>query len=488
MPVLELRGIEKRFGPVAALRGVDFSLERGTVHALLGENGAGKSTLMRITYGLLHADGGEIAIDGKATTIPSPRVARAHGIGMVHQHFTSVPALTVAENIRLAGGDPRITDRSPRALRTLLSGLALGALVEDLSVGLKQQLEIVKALAGDARILLLDEPTAVLAPSEVDDLISTLRSFVAEGGSVVFITHKLDEALRAADFVTVLRQGRVTLSAGITGQTEERLAHAMIGEDLGPGTIPEARPVRGAGGGTELALVMENATVAAVDGRGPGLQGASLSVSPGELVGVAAIEGNGQRELMLVIAGALSPASGRVETAQPVALVPEDRTTEGLIPELSLSENVQLAAPGREGRWIDWPGVRRRTADLLTRFDVRAPSPDVPAAVLSGGNQQKLILGRALEQQPRVLVAENPTRGLDIRATVEIHRRLREAAAAGVAVILYSSDLDEVLDLAQRIVVLANGRLSEMRMPVDRNLVGRAMLAVSPLPPLKADS
>lgn len=487
MPVLELRGIEKRFGPVAALRGVDFSLERGTVHALLGENGAGKSTLMRIAYGLVHADAGEIAIDGKATAIPSPRVARAHGIGMVHQHFTSVPALTVAENIRLAGGDPRITDRSPRALRALLSGLALEALVEDLSVGLKQQLEIVKALAGDARILLLDEPTAVLAPSEVDDLIGTLRSFVAEGGSVVLITHKLDEAVRAADFVTVLRQGRVTLSAGITGQTEESLAHAMIGADLEPAApVPGPGPVRGTLGGSEFALVMENATVAAVDGRGPGLKDASLSVFPGELVGVAAIEGNGQRELMLVIAGALSPASGRVETAHPVALVPEDRTTEGLIPELSLSENVQLAAPGREGRWIDWPGVRRRTADLLTRFDVRAPSPDVPAAVLSGGNQQKLILGRALEQQPRVLVAENPTRGLDIRATVEIHRRLREAAAAGVAVIVYSSDLDEVLDLAERVVVLANGRLSEMKMPADRNLVGRAMLAVSPL--VAADS
>ena len=476
-PSLSLERISKHFGPVRALHQVDFSLESGTVHALLGENGAGKSTLMHVAYGLIPADSGEIRIGGRPVRMSSPRVARAHGIGMVHQHFTSVPALTVAENIQLAGG--RAGARLP-AFAGFITGLELDARVEELSVGRKQQLEIVKALATDAKILLLDEPTAVLAPSEIEQLIDAIRAFASDGGSVVLITHKLDEALRAADFVTVLRQGVVTLYSAITGQTKETLAEAMIGEGLSQPVLRSNDS--GLSGSAAYAVALEGVSVAPIEGRGPGLREASFSLLPGELVGVAAIEGNGQRELMLVVAGLLQPTSGSIKVAGPVALVPEDRTTEGLIPDFSLAENVALGLGDRgawvRGPWIDWAEARRQTADLMAGFDVRAPGPDVAALALSGGNQQKLVLARALDQHPRVLVAENPTRGLDIRASAAVHARLRQAAADGIAVLVYSSDLDEILELAQRVVVVAGGRVVHPNPPLDRAVVGKAMLGL----------
>jgi len=473
---LELRQIVKRFGSVQALRGADFSLLPGRVHALLGENGAGKSTLMHVAYGMTAADAGEILVDGVPVAIRSPRDARALGIGMVHQHFTSIPALTVDENIRLAGGR---FDRSAEsgALAQLWRGLDPDATVESLPVGQKQRLEIVKALAAGARILLLDEPTAVLAPAEVDELLAAVRLFATQGGAVVLITHKLDEVLAVADEVTVLRHGRVTLAGAAAGQTEASLATAMIGTAAGPPPAPVAGSAPGA-----IVARLEGARVAPLDGRGPGVLEATITLRAGELVGVAAVEGNGHRELLLGLAGVLPVLAGQREVVEPVALVPEDRTTEGLVPSFTLTENMVLGLGGNRwgtGPWVDWAAARGRTAALLSAHDVRAPGPGALAGMLSGGNQQKLILARALEAQPSVLVVENPTRGLDIRAAGAVHDRLREAAAAGIAVVVYSSDLDEVLALTGRLLVVVRGRVLPMAAGASREAVGAAMLGVA---------
>lgn len=478
-PALELTGIRKRFRSVTALDGADFVLQSGTVHALLGENGAGKTTLMHVVFGLVAADSGAIRVRGQSALIASPRDALRLGIGMVHQHFTSVPALTVGENLALSGRTDGQTDR--RTVERLMAGLDLSARVESLSVGLKQRLEVVKALSANARILLLDEPTAVLVPSEVEDLLTAAREFANAGGAVVLITHKLDEVFAGADEVTVLRAGRVTLSGPLAAESRESLARAMIGESTAP---PRSRESRVAGLESDPPVVqMREVTVPPWDARSPGLRAATLLVRPGEIVGVVAVEGNGQRELMLSVAGVLAPSAGTLEVAQPVALVPEDRTTEGLIPAMSLAENVLLGRPDdpawTNGPWIDWGAAERATAELLERFDVRATGPRAPAALLSGGNQQKLVLARGLSRRPRVLVVENPTRGLDLRATVLMHERLREVAAAGVAVLMYSSDLDEVLQLATRLVVVCRGALVEFTPPFERGRVGQAMLGVT---------
>ena len=472
---LELVGIRKNFGSVQALGGADFVLHPGTVHALLGENGAGKSTLMHVAFGMIAADEGVIRVDGQPVRIDSPRDARRLGVGMVHQHFTSVPALTVRENLDLAGG------REDGGAAGFLSGLDLEARVEELSVGQKQRLEVAKALATGARILLLDEPTAVLVPSEIEELLQAVREFAASGGSAVLITHKLDEVFAVADDVTVLRKGVVTLSGALQGETRESLAKAMIGE-----APPSATISRLATRDLQLppAVTIQDATVPPRDARSPGLRKASLVIHPGEIVGVAAVEGNGQRELMLAVAGILHASQGVVSVEQPTALIPEDRTTEGLIPAMSVVENVVLGrgkdAAWSRGAWLDWQAAERVGTDIMTRFDVRAPGPRAVIATLSGGNQQKLVLGRGLSTQPRVLVVENPTRGLDLRATAEMHQHLRSAAAGGVAVLVHSSDLDEVLLLADRVVVVCRGELTELSPPFERGRVGQAMLGVPP--------
>ena len=484
-PVLELRGIAKRFGSVRALHGADFLLAPGEVHALLGENGAGKTTLMLVALGLLRPEEGELRVDGILQVVDSPRTARTLGIGMVHQHFTSVPALTVAENVALGAGHGIGRGLSAPAAGTvqarLWTGLDPAAKVETIPVGLRQRLEIVKALAADARILLLDEPTAVLTPPEVDDLLDTVRRFAADGGSVVLITHKLDEVFRVADRVTVLRDGRVTLTAPLPEVTPDQVAEAMLGrvaEATAAGAPPRTRPSPTPGG--ELRVDARGLRLAGLDGRGIGLEGADLMVHAGEIVGLAAVEGNGHRELLHAVAGLASPLAGLLRVDGPVALVPEDRTTEGLIPELSLAENVTLGlgaeAPWVRRGWIDWPAARARTRQLLIEFDVRAPGPSAKALALSGGNQQKLVMARALEGRPKVLVAEGPTRGLDIAATAAVHGHLRRAAREGVAVLLYSADLDEVLSLAHRVVVVARGRLFPVEPAMSRGLIGRLML------------
>jgi len=484
---LQLVGIEKRFGPVHALRGVNFLLAPGEVHALLGENGAGKSTLMHVAYGLARPDAGQIRFDGVARRVASPRVARASGIGMVHQHFTSVPALTVAENVALAAGWRVVPHEIRERARALSERIGLPLDPDQragrLSVSLKQRLEIVKALATDARILLLDEPTAVLAPAESEELLKMVRTFTARGGSAVLITHKLDEVLRAADRVTVLRQGVVTLETAVADQSVESLAEAMIGGGAGVAVSGPAPAAPAPLGGREL-IRCNALELSRESGYGIAIRHATLSVRAGEIVGIAAVEGNGQRELLRAVAGRIVPLRGKLQVAQPVGFIPEDRTSEGLIPTFSLTENVVLGrgaeAPWVRGGRIDWRAAEARTAELLQELQIAATGPSMRAASLSGGNQQKLIVARELSRVPAVIVAENPTRGLDIRAARDIHERLRSAAAAGVAVFFHSTDLDEVLSLASRVIVVTRGVIAEVSPSASRAQVGAMMLLQEP--------
>ena len=482
-PLLRLEGIEKRYGPVHALRGADFTLYPGEVHALLGENGAGKTTLMQVADGLVRPDAGRIRVGDAERPALTPGEARRFGIGMVHQHFTGIPAFTVAENVALATGWPvspgPLRERVRRAAERI--GLPLDPDVRTgrLSVGLKQRLEIVKAVAADARILLLDEPTAVLAPAEVAELLDVIRRFTASGGAAVLITHKLDEALAAADRVTVLRRGEVVLRALRGDLDPAGLAAAMIG---GEPVVRSAASI-GQQADEPAAIRAEALEVARESGYGLAMRQGSLEVRPGEIVGIAAVEGNGQRELLRAVAGRVLPLRGRLQVAGPVAFIPEDRTSEGLIPELSLTENVVLGS-GREEPWmrgdrIDWRAAERYTAELLRAYDVVAAGPRAPASSLSGGNQQKVVIARELSRRPRVVVAENPTRGLDLRATAGVHARLREAAEAGAAVLLHSSDLDEVLELATRVLVVSRGVVAEPPSgeAASREEIGAMMLA-----------
>jgi len=484
-PALELAGIRKRFGSVHALRGADFTLLPGELHALLGENGAGKTTLMQIAAGLLRPDSGEVRVGGVARPGLSPRGARRLGVGMVHQHFTSVPAFTVAENVALSAGWPVVPGPLRERVRELGARVGLpldpDARAERLSVGLRQRLEIVKALAAEARVLLLDEPTAVLAPAEVKDLLRVIRRFTASGGAAVLITHKLDEALAAADRVTVLRRGEVAHTGPVAEQDTGILTAAMIGETVPDDRVePSRAPVPPTGDRRPLVRV-QSLDVRRDGGLGIALRAASLVVGPGEIVGVAAVEGNGQRELLRAVAGRIHPLRGLRDVAEPVAFIPEDRSTEGLIPEMTLTENVVLGSsesdPWIRGRTIDWHQARARTAVLLEEYAVAGPGPDAAAASLSGGNQQRVVVARELSRRPRVVVAENPTRGLDIRATATIHARLRRAASEGAAVLFHSSDLDEVLALATRLVVASRGVLIELPTDATRETIGALMLA-----------
>ena len=474
-PRIALDHITRRFGRTIALDDVSFRLRRGTVHALLGENGAGKTTLMRIAFGLIPPDAGAVFAGGRS--IASTHDSIAAGIGMVHQHFTNVPAMTVAENVAL-GGHGRF--RADRASKRVLeigaeTGLALDPAIraEDLSVGAQQRLEIVKALARDAASLILDEPTAVLAPNEAAELLTWLRAFADRGGSVVLVTHRLREALTVADDVTVLRRGRHILTESAGALDEHALAAALLGEERGAG---EADTLIRSSRAADTVLRLTN--VAIEDERGVRVvRDASLSIAAGEILGIAAVEGAGHRELLRLIAGRMQALHGTVEGERIVGFVPEDRQRDALVLDFSLAENVAvLGAGARRGR-IAWRTIAQRTEALVREHDIRAEGARLRARALSGGNQQKLVLARELNAAPRLLVAENPTRGLDIRATRAVHERLRRAAAEGTAVVIYSSDLDEVLALATRIVVVHAGQLRETSL--DRDEVGRAMLGVA---------
>ncbi|HEY4217770.1 MAG TPA: ATP-binding cassette domain-containing protein [Gemmatimonadaceae bacterium] len=474
---LALSHVTKRFGTTLALDDVSFELRRGTVHALLGENGAGKTTLMRVAFGVESADEGTVAVARASTPIRAAADAIAAGVGMVHQHFTNVGAMSVAENVALGGRGKFDANAAATRVREIgaRTGLALdpAARAEDLPVGAQQRLEIVKALARDAHVLILDEPTAVLAPSEAEELLRWLRTYAAAGNSVVLITHKLREALSIADDVTVLRRGRVATQGPASGVTAESLTVAMIGASLDSlGRRDASKSVERAG----LSVVRAR-RVSIVDDRGAVvIRDASFEVRGGEVVGIAAVEGEGQRELLRALARRESVLTGELALPTAIGFVPEDRHRDALVLDFDAAENVTLNGAGtRRGR-IPWRSVRQRTESLINEFDVRGGGARSAVRALSGGNQQKLVLARELDGDPSLLVVENPTRGLDIRATHDIHERLRAAAARGMAVVMYSSDLDEVLSVADRILVVHAGMVVETER--DRDIVGRSMLGV----------
>lgn len=477
-PLLALHDISRRFGAVQALQHASFTVRAGTVHALLGENGAGKTTLMRVVFGLLGADSGRMQWRGAARWFASPADALRNGIGMVHQHFTLVPAMTVAENVALGGSGAfdaraaaaRVEEIAARA------GLMLDAhaRVETLPIGAQQRCEIVKALARDVQLLILDEPTAVLAPAEAAELLTWMRRFADDGHAVVLITHKLRDALAVADDVTVLQRGRTVYTARASETSEAQLAAAMIGAGE-PRTLerptPDSRQLLRPNG--EPVLRLDG--VSWVDGTGVRrVRDASLAVRAGEIVGIAAVEGAGQHELLRLLAGRHDATAGRVQRPAHVGFVPEDRHRDALLLDAPLYENAALHGAGERRGRMPWGVLRDRTAALLTQFDVRAPGPTVAARTLSGGNQQKFVLGRELGDQPTALVVENPSRGLDFKATAAVQQALRNARDAGMAVVVYSSDLDEVLLLADRVYVMHAGTVREVA--GDRDVVGRAML------------
>ncbi|HEY4304105.1 MAG TPA: ATP-binding cassette domain-containing protein [Gemmatimonadaceae bacterium] len=473
---LTLKNITKRFGATVAVDDVSLVVRQGTVHALLGENGAGKTTLMRVAFGLLRADRGEVFVDGQRAKLREPVDAIDVGIGMVHQHFTNVGAMTVAENIALGHRGRYDTAAAADRVREIgqRAGLTLNpsARVRDLPVGAQQRLEILKALGRDVRMLILDEPTAVLAPDEAQELLRWIRAFAKSGGAVVLITHKLREALSVSDDVTVLRRGKAVLNAPAASLDAERLATELLGE---------ARVQR-----QRVAISSSDEVVARIDRVGVDddrgvatLRDATLTVRSGEIVGVAAVEGAGQRELLRVLSSRSPASRGTAEVPSDVAFVPEDRHRDAVVLDFSPSENVALKGAGARTGLVPWRALVERTSVLIAAFDVRGARPDGDGALreLSGGNQQKFVLARELDGSPKLVVAENPTRGLDIRATEDVRDRLRAAARDGAGVIVYSSDLDEVLSLATRVVVLHDGRLREV--DGDRETIGRAMLGVA---------
>jgi simple sugar transport system ATP-binding protein len=472
-----MQGIVKRFPGVVATDGVDFDLRVGEVHALLGENGAGKSTLMNVLAGLYRPDEGHIEIDGRPADIRSPRAAIAAGIGMVHQHFTLVPSQTVTENIILGLDRPRFRLRLGRfedEVGALAERFGLRvdprAKVWQLSVGEQQRVEILKMLYRSVRVLIMDEPTAVLAPQEVEQLFGTLRAMTADGHSIVFISHKLKEVVAIADRITVMRRGKVT-AAGMpaAGATTADLARLMVGRSILETVVrTPCRP-----GDVVLSL----RDVEAENDKGlPALRGVSVDVRAGEIVGIAGVAGNGQSELAQVIAG-LRPGRGTIaiggRTAahpspgavirQGVAHVPEDRTGVGSAPDLSVTDNLMMKRfrepPIARGWIIDTAAARDVAEHLRDDYRIDAPTVETAVRLLSGGNLQRLILAREIESHPRLMIAVQPTRGLDVGAIEGVHRLLLDRREAGSATLLISEDLDEILALSDRIAVMYEGRL-----------------------------
>ncbi len=477
--VLRLAGITKRFGPLLANDAISLDLHRGEVLALLGENGAGKTTLMNILFGHYVADAGEISVFGQTLPPGSPRAALAQGVGMVHQHFTLADNLTVLDNVML-GTEPlwRAKSRRAEARRRLAElsdsfGLAVrpDARVADLSVGERQRVEILKALYRDARILILDEPTAVLTPQETDALFETLQKLVARGLAIIFISHKLHEVMAVSRRVIVLRQGKL-VAERITATTDRHeLAELMVGRPI---PEPKVEPMpRGA-------PVLELSGVGVEDAKSARrlLQDVSLILHGGEIVGIAGVSGNGQSTLADLVSGMVEPACGKVAlfgeeihvfdpanmVEYGVARIPEDRHAQGLVADLSLEENLISAryrsAPFSRRGLIDWKAARDFANRIIADYDVRCPGPQATTRLLSGGNMQKLILGREMADAPRIILANQPSRGLDIGAVAYVHRRLLEARAVGAGILLISEDLDELLALADRVVVMHRGRIS----------------------------
>jgi len=479
--LLEIRGLTKSFGALKALQDVDFTLGDGEIHALLGENGAGKSTLSNILTGLYRPDEGEVWLHGERVTFSSPRDALDAGICMVHQHFRLVPPFTVAENVILGDhrGEGRKLTVNPRRIERVVAELGKRyriavdprARVWQLSLGEQQRVELLKALYRQARVLILDEPTAVLTPQESESLFETLRVMAAEGRTVIFISHKLHEVKAVSDRVTVLRGGKTVATVDTADSTPRSLAALMVGRDV---AAPERRERT-----TEIGEpVLEVRGLGAVGDRGgDALRDVSLTVGAGEIVAIAGVAGNGQRELAETVTGMRRASTGSVVVAgKPlrggdareairahVAHVPEDRLHTGVAPSLPIASNVVLKSyRGRtvtRGPMLRLGAIRDLAATLIERYDVRGGGPELPARRLSGGNLQKVVLAREFEGEPRVLVVASPTRGLDVSAIETVHGYLRAAAADGVGVLLISEDLDEILALADRIAVMYEGAI-----------------------------
>ena len=475
-----LQDISKRFGPVTALARVGFDLAPGEIHGLLGENGAGKTTLARVVAGLIVPDEGRIEIGGHAVTLRSARDARAMGVAMVHQHFSLVPRFTGFENVALFNGEAWTARGTPaRGYRARVEARAaelklnaqLDVPVARLGVGERQRIEILKALMSETRVLLLDEPTAVLTPGEVDGLLDVLGQAARAGTGIVLVAHKLDEVLAAAGRVTVLRRGKRVLTEEAASMSARELAEAMVGGALPRGAAGggAARgPVRDGGrqaaDGADAVAVLD--AVAVGSAGASSLRGVSLTVRRGEIVGVAGVDGNGQRSLAGVLAGVVKPAAGTATLPGEVGWIPQDRGEEGLVNDFTITENVAFALHGagshRKGPWLDWAGIAETAAALVREMDVRTGSPDDTAGTLSGGNQQKVVTGREFLRARDLLVAESPTRGLDVKATRAVRAQIAALARTGdrpPAIVLISADLDEILELADRIVVIVRGRL-----------------------------
>lgn len=513
VPAVELRGITKAFGRVVACDDVALTLRRGHVHGILGENGAGKSTLMKILIGLVLPDAGSIAIDGRPVAIHDPQAAAALGIGMVHQHFSLVDALSVWENVALGeAGALR-----PAAVRDRIGeiaehyGLAIDpdARVGDLTAGLRQRVEIIKCLRRDPSIVIFDEPTSVLTPDESAQLFESFRDVVAaEGRAVVLVSHKLDEVMAATDHVTIMRQGRVVDRLTTSETDVATLARGMVGRDvslrseraaLGLVAVPpsdddSAPPQQATDAATLRPPMLELRNVTATGGRGVTLlSDLSLRVAPGEIVGVAGVEGNGQRALGDLLSSLVPVTTGEVlvggvhvSSRRPgamatagIAVIPEDRHDSGVVLDMTVAENLVMVRPDdvADRGVISSERLRNRAEQLIDQFGIQCAGPDAPLWTLSGGNQQRVVLARELSHAPRVLVAAQPTRGLDVGAIEYMTHQLRAAADGGVGVLLISSELEEILDLSDRIVVMSGGTIvGEMpRREVDLDRLGLLM-------------
>ncbi len=475
---LEMINITKRFPGVLANDQVTFDVKSGEIHALLGENGAGKSTLMKILYGLYQPEEGEIRLNGQPITIKSPQDSIAQGIGMIHQHFMLVNTLTVAENVALglksSSGIRLDLDEVSARINQLSQSYNLKvdpqARVGDLSVGEQQRVEIIKALYRGAALMVLDEPTAVLTPQEVDELFAVFKQMAAEGHALIFISHKLHEILDLTDRVTVLRHGRVTGSRETAGATKEALASMMVGRDV---VLQRNKKEQEAG---DVRLALDQINVVNRNGI-PVLKNISFNIHSGEIVGVAGVSGNGQRELAEVIAGLQTAVSGTIQIEgqnvthlPPVSMldaglsyIPEERMHDGAIKNFTVSENLMLSDHGKppyaRGIFMQFAKIAEHAKQIIANYEVKTPSLETPIKNLSGGNIQKLILGRELARRPRVLVAAQPTRGVDIGAIEYIHERLLSERESGLATLLISEDLDEIRQLSDRIVVMFDGEM-----------------------------
>jgi simple sugar transport system ATP-binding protein len=497
---LELRDMTKRFGPVVANDRVSLTVEPGQIHALLGENGAGKSTLMNLLYGLYKPDDGRILLDGKDVAFSNPGEAMAAGIGMVHQHFMLVPVFSVAENVVL-GNEPstRIGSLDLDTARERVNEISArfgfdidpDAIIEDLPVGIQQRVEIIKALARDAEVLILDEPTAVLTPQETDELMAIMRQLAGEGKSIVFITHKLREVKAVADIVTVIRGGKVVDSVSPSTPINE-LASLMVGREVDL-TVSKKAAAPG-----KVVLAIDN--LVSVDERGRRvIDGVTLEVRAGEVLCVAGVEGNGQTALAETILGLRVVHGGTITLAGKdithdrvrqvldagVGYIPEDRKKDGLVGDFTIEENLMLngsfSAPWAKGLSIDFASRQRETAKLIEQFDIRTPSATTLVKKLSGGNQQKVVVARELSRELALFVAAQPTRGVDVGSIEFIHERIIQTRDAGIPIMIFSTELDEVYALADRIAVMYRGKLVGIVPPTtSREVMGQMMAGISP--------